>query len=830
MSNYNSRCVKSIKSALASFALSEDGFMTLFGSAPPSIPTGDASFTIERVDNILPGEEVAPFNPWLRATNLVGFNVSEPAGDTNAYDPTQHRMTYVWELPDEGYQPIVQPNIPNAFRSFTTDYGKQISVVFTTPGVKVVRCFVFDEAGNWAIAEHVFGPNGQSNEVQDPEVYFLNRTIYVSQTENWEGVPAGVPTNNRVSTIQAAANRLNSLGDVFKHNRVLFRCGETWNNAPGDSIGSTERRGGVFIDQFGTGDHRPRFIYRVWGSSPKFSFFSSLGRSNVMANLEILGPWNASTETGHNLNMFNQPNGIAVAEGNILFYRMKFDGWHMIRVADGQFSRAFFDSEVSNWKNFGLFSLPTYFALIWCDIHQPPDGLNGISNNPLGNGNSNAMYMGNLHGCFRGGNKLHCSRTSFFNKGGWDRDGNFINNPPTSGQPATRLSGGGGSNRAFVNFTMCSFESTGDLIRQAFFGSTGGPEGHGLNSVYDRNVICATAHTETFFNMNYAGITLRNNYFVRPDVIGTNGSSSGRFVNMLNLNTADWSPGLTQSAPDTVHHNTFIILGPSSNINGSQNLNPQPAAVIGNATRAAVATVAHNLVYAPGLTTPVGTSFEPFLSEPLAGFSPRYGGNRWNFPPVGHARGNTFPQIRVGEAKVRDGGTNSNVAPGEWIAVDYPNYAGVCRGALDAALATSTIRDIILSNSSQKHELSVSGTTSFTQKNFTDPVLYPEGCGRISIQFLTDRIRIQNNSGVTWTSTNLLWFKLDLSDYLMGPQPGTISPSTIPFYVPTTGSVAIVGSRTNPWPWNDFAGNVRLGSIRKTGTAETAGVHRIGAA
>jgi hypothetical protein len=47
MSNYNSRCVESIKSALASFARSEEGFINLSGSAPQLLP-GTASFSIIR--------------------------------------------------------------------------------------------------------------------------------------------------------------------------------------------------------------------------------------------------------------------------------------------------------------------------------------------------------------------------------------------------------------------------------------------------------------------------------------------------------------------------------------------------------------------------------------------------------------------------------------------------------------------------------------------------------------------------------------------------------------------------------------------------------------
>jgi hypothetical protein len=204
---------------------------------------------------------------------------------------------------------------------------------------------------------------------------------------------------------------------------------------------------------------------------------------------------------------------------------------------------------------------------------------------------------------------------------------------------------------------------------------------------------------------------------------------------------------------------------------------------------------------------PVGANLAPMVSRPLAGFTPRFKGNRWNFPPIGLSPSGIV--ITVGEAKVLDGGTNSNVLNGEWLAVPYPNYTGKCRGALDIPLngqGAAGLRALILANASRKHEVSV---TTHPTKRMTDPALYPTGVGGVTFEFAADRIRIRNITGATWAAGSRIVVKLDLSDYLMGFAPGTASPAAIPLLVPGVGSQGRVSEREGLWAHDDFFGVVR---------------------
>ena len=140
---------------------------------------------------------------------------------------------------------------------------------------------------------------------------------------------------------------------------------------------------------------------------------------------------------------------------------------------------------------------------------------------------------------------------------------------------------------------------------------------------------------------------------------------------------------------------------------------------------------------------------------------------------------------------------------------------------------SGTQRTLILANSTQRHNVSHRG---FELTLWQDPALYADASTTsfVTIDFAVDRIRIQNNTGSTWASINGILLQLDLSDYLMAPQPGTISPSSIPFYVPTTGSSALNGYTSGLRAWDDFNRAIRSGSLDKTG-ATVAGTDDLGA-
>lgn len=875
-------------------------FLTWTGTGP-AVSGATITFDIVRKDDVPAGQEIAPAAFWLRATNIVGAEdyatgnaISEPATDTNLYDETQSQLTFVWTLPDESYTPVQTPNIPDVWRSFTFDYGKQIAVVFTTPGTKTVRCFAFDQRGNWGEATHVFGPGGDSAVIQDPEVYFLNKTIYVSNgsanggTPDFSAVPGGVSASDQVSTTGDIINRMRQLYDAGAAIvRVLFLRGEEWVDLADSTLVVGRDNKAVHWDAFGTG---ARPIFRQISNNVPFAFSDNDVGASRLSNVDLVGPWDAARETGR-WAFGNSGTGSGEImyknSGMLLFHRVKWSGFHNIALGFGGFDahRVLFDCEVTNFANFGFLNPPTKVSFVWCDLHQHEDAPNGL--NGSDNGNSNETQMGNLHGPFRGcPHWFHVSRSSMFSRCGWSQGNpqDFLTSPPTSPQAALRMEDSvTPAVTPHINITMSSFEGGENVLLHAWFSGTPGAENCARNFVYDKIISCAVAGTVRFFNSNYQGHTVRNSYFVRPNAVSSFTSTTrapmADGASVIGLDGYSALP--TNIAPDRFYNNTIVLLGPSSNLASTVDADPQPILLASQVATRGTLTNANNIFYAPDLTTPIGAGFGPMTEVALTGFAPRYKGDRWGFPIIGCSYGQalinetslgviatytatdgsgvTIDRFArgIGDARELETSVNEDVpdwggdpAAG-WIKIPYPDYSGYCVGALDSLLASTAggvfpanIRSLILSNSTQKHQLSI---RNIETKRMMDSSMWSDADGLIAIDFATDGIRIQNRSGVTWpalenitqsvsgvnrpfTVQTRLFFKPDLSDYFMDFKAGTASPA-VPLLVPATGSAGIVGSRTNPWAHDSFLLTVREGSIDSaTGNAVTGGVHRQGAA
>jgi hypothetical protein len=214
--------------------------------------------------------------------------------------------------------------------------------------------------------------------------------------------------------------------------------------------------------------------------------------------------------------------------------------------------------------------------------------------------------------------------------------------------------------------------------------------------------------------------------------------------------------------------------------------------------------IENNIFYAPSLSTPLGLGFAPLGSTKIEGFTPRYLGDRWNFRPVGWASG-LGATITCESGRELSPGGSTGVGPDEWMAFDYPNFSGQCRGAGDTLMAAAAAEGwpaIISTNSGRYHQVSVLG--------FGAKCMAPAdagGDGRVVFDFTETKIRIQNNTSSTWTGN--VWVLLDLRDYLMEAEPATASPGSIPLPIPGQGSDAIVETAFGLWARTDFFGTIR---------------------
>jgi hypothetical protein len=131
-------------------------------------PEPNATFGIARFDQHPDTELVAPVDLWFTPTNINGFvgfdgeAISEPAGDTNVYDPTAIEVFWSWDFGEPDYAQLFPPNIPGQLQDVNRAYVKRPCHVFATPGGKTVNLYGYDSRGNWGTAQFVIGEGGDA--------------------------------------------------------------------------------------------------------------------------------------------------------------------------------------------------------------------------------------------------------------------------------------------------------------------------------------------------------------------------------------------------------------------------------------------------------------------------------------------------------------------------------------------------------------------------------------------------------------------------------------------------------------------------------------------
>jgi hypothetical protein len=800
----------------------------------PPVTTGpNASFSISLMGS--PTDFIAPCAVYFRATNFVGFRgfdnspISEPAGTANVYDPTQHEITVEWFLPDESYTPLVTPNIPTAWRNRNVATGKQIATVFTTTGNKEVTAFAFDTQGNWGFASYTFQAGGNSPAIISQDSLFpTTKTIVWSQAGNFSGKPTGATECTTIAEVHLAMRTNFALtGTQNKQCRVLLRRGETFTDNgffdvsssgtgyPGSTLANFDYRSnckGLVLGAFGSGAEPIIQNTAHTGLNVRTPDRADV-RQLIVQDIDFRGDWDPTTETGRTS---------AVASGepwqySVLFHRCKVYG-HGVSftlqngTGEGGVSPArvyFHDCDISGWKDYGLqFPRSYMFAVMGCDLHQDVDALNGINH---GTGSQNDWAMGNTHVGMRWVSLFdsYIARTSVFNRGGWSSNSNQAATvfPPTNEQGL----------RLFTGFSIDAAGTGPDTRRHHHMWDrvtieggqaplSIGPSTGNLvpgNFVMDKFLVVGGGMSATNLIGGNAGTTLRNGYGYRFNIPSQGGSTSVSSDFELSFAAQHLISG---RGPSRIYNCTSINNFPSGNMAGT--FIPFRVASgfdAGSGTW-------NNVAVVPARS--IGASFAPLGTSPLEGFVCRYKDLRWGFPPCGAP---PFAQILIGD--VREGGPGP-VAPGEWIRVPYPNYTGLCRGNNANGPLGQVTRDIVLANSTQKHEVSISNVAT---KRMGDINLWSNADGLVVFDFPVGQtyFRIQNASGVTWPNTGnpRLWVKLDLTDYLMPGKTGTGTfGSTIPVPRPLAGSSALSTGSALPRALDDFFGTRKPGSRTNTGT------------
>jgi hypothetical protein len=792
-----------IEQALSKFARDESGALRLIATSAGGTP--NATLTITRTDNIPDTDIVAPFPAFFRATNLAGFAYTEPVGSDNVYDPTHHRINYIWDFGDPTYTPIVVPNVPTAWRDNNIARGRQVAHVFGTGGDRTVTCWAFDDQGNWGTATYRFGSGGNAPTIANPDTYFANaKTIVFSQDNIWTGEPSGATRCTTVAAVNSAMTTRFNAGDTIV--RVLLRRGETYTNLA--TFLRPEGRGKHY-GAYGPGTTRPKVINTTNNDGPFYLRDST--RHSVIAEMDWEGGYDATTETGTRAEPYG---GLGSFGTHHLFYRTKVNGAKVINFPEqGGQQRVMADCEVTNWQNYGVYVRPdnqlNRFAMIGCDIHQHPDALNGV--NVPGAANTLSILLGNLHGSIRMDGtipNIYVAGNSFLSRNGWSQGaGTGSTFPPTAMQPAQRYAVTATTARCFGMWERNSFEGGDDMMRFVALGGGGTTSTLPRNCVVDGNLFVAAPTNDIFINSNCTGMTVRNNLFVVPAGNIGQATNTSPFARAIGFTASNDGLGAGPFSTNEVYNNTFVVLKNQSDFGGTA----APALVFTGPSL--VTTATNNIVHAPSLSSPI-TTFAPIGNTALTGFTPRFKGTRWNF--------NALTAI---VSAVREGGAG-NVANGEWVSFAYPNYAGL-NGTAGNALAPLTQAQATGVNSGGFHQVSVTG--------YINKAMAPSGVGgdgRVIFDFTAGAIRIQNNSGTTWTGTDRIWVLLDLRGFLMGFQANTSTTAAlIPLAEPQAGSVALVADRSSGlWAHGGFFADYRQGvRTPPSGVAQTGKQHKLGA-
>jgi hypothetical protein len=775
----------------------------------------NATFSIVRADGIVNADLIAPVGMWFRATNFSGFSVSEPAGTDNQYDPTQRVITFIWELPDEGYTPLVTPNTPTVWKSRTIAYGKQIAHVFTTPGAKLVRCFAFDDQGNWGLAEFT------TPAVLNPETVFAGaNTIYFSPTSNFPSpLPSGAQTSTNAADCRTkVTNRFNAGANIV---RVSVPKGDTLNE-PGQLFPDMSSTRGGYFDSWGSG--APTIVNIV--NTPVLNY-KEAERHCTITGIDFRGNWDSTTETGIQSAVFTPLGKYCTS---LLVHRCKFGGFEIaidsVDVFVSPYNRIMSDCDVTNWANYGLNfgGIINFVAIIDCDIHQHVDALNGINQ---GSAAREPISMGNLHGPLRFPNvcpNTYLARNSFFSRNNWpnSQSTGYTTSAPTVEAACIRFNTAPSPTASVVRhhhmWDRNTFEGGGDGgLQLAGNGSQTGWDNGTQNLVIDKAILIAGSMSSEFTDTGFKNTTFRN-------ILGF----------LPNLTRRGWGDGISDYFPSSsysslgsplagtwVHNCT--ILNARADGTGPQTNTAAPFIVSGLGSQSS------NNIYRASFKG-IGASFEPLGTSAISGVVCRNKGQRFGFPPIGIEFGSVTGNFKgpITVSSVRVGGPG-NVLNGEFIDLPYPNYSGLCDGAGSVADLSPMTQSVANALPSHFHQLSI---RDIGQKRMTDINRAPGSKGGIEIEFRATTIRVKNVSGLTWTAGSFVWLQLDLSPYLMSHIAVTASNgTTVPAPIPQAGSAAIAANRNSgTWAHGGILADYREGvKTPPSGVVQTGKTHKQGA-
>lgn len=438
-------------------------------------------------------QPIAPAGIWFEAVDIAGFDVQFEPVPGETYDPSFHKITYIWTVVSAPLGPFDAPeNMVPDWNDPNRSYGRQVAFFFPEPGRYEVALWARDASGNEAQAT-------TSILIADANVaYPGTQTVCVSfePDENWDGAPPG-------SQFASTPRHLDGIIARAKTPmRVLFKRGQRF-SIPG--FGVIRRQLG-HLDAWGQGSIP--VLEPNDGQSPVFELSQ---RSQITqftaANLAFRGAWNAATETGYStrspLLWDKSPTPCHHTIWNCRFSGFDHLDFEVKRGLTG--SVLVGNSHVTNWRNYGflLRSSNTRFALVGSTVAQASEALHG---------GPKRGHLWNNHGPVRIADcaKVYIGMSDFFSRTGWSRLAKEL-----ADQPCLRLNTNAVRGNAYnLDRIVCE----GGFHPVSVDGATDNLEETPGNYLIDKALMIGTAKTiGPFLVAELGGLTVRNMIGVLPD-------------------------------------------------------------------------------------------------------------------------------------------------------------------------------------------------------------------------------------------------------------------------------------------------------------------------
>ena len=419
------------------------------------------------------------------------------ARDRGAYDPSFHRLLYVWDFGDPGAVSDKVRNVARAHNNLNRAYGKEVAHVFTRAGTYEVRCSVHDPDGA------LLGVGQQIVAVGDPELLYAARNTIILDPNG-----RGDPEHPQARLARDWTSAWELLRNGAVPSRILLPRGRDIWLPERHTI--TGRHNSVYLGAWGPLS-QGRAGLRSGGDNLLYSSGSPVEDLRLVG-LDLRGPWDARNELG------GQVFGLSSEQENnrsIILDDCRFEGFGTsIWLRDEGEARfetmlAVHNTEITNWGDYGVYvgtNVNQYLAFLGSAFYQDRAAL-------MGGGNSRDDDR-NKHGPLRiaNGGHTHISVCDFFSRNGWSDAGGIA-----ADQPCLRWSTSPDEHavtRSSAVVERSAFEGGFEII--AVRDENGRGPYWGTNFVLDKCLLVGTSRTRVGVNIQLTGTTVRNCLMIRP--------------------------------------------------------------------------------------------------------------------------------------------------------------------------------------------------------------------------------------------------------------------------------------------------------------------------